>query len=298
MDLDDPFAECWDRLDRAIVHRTEAAKAWAAWLGDEDDPAYEMSLTLEEDRPGVGRGTLRAWLCRPVPSNISILLGEYFYNLRAALDHAAYATAVIDNGWIDPPPEESLLEYPICESVDQWPNAARHIRSLSKRHQAWIEQFQPFREFEGVAEPRLRGIYWINELARLDRHRGLRVVGGYLAEILPIVHAMDGTTVVFDEPDGEVFVEDGTVLTSFTIDPWEHGDTVEINPQAAIDFEIRDFALGRPNEGTWLHMNMVRRLFLIESVVHTEVGRFEYDCMGRTRTEYVDKTWEGFRRDG
>ncbi len=28
-------------------------------------PAYEMSLTLDEERPGVGRGTRRAWLCRP-----------------------------------------------------------------------------------------------------------------------------------------------------------------------------------------------------------------------------------------
>ena len=36
---------------------------------------------------------------------------------------------------------------------------------------------------------------------------------------------------------------------------------------------------------------MVRRLFLIE-LFDTEVGRFEYDCMGRTRTEYVDRTGE------
>ena len=39
------------------------------------------------------------------------------------------------------------------------------------------------------------------------------------------------------------------------------------------------------------------RLLLIESVIHSEVGRLEYDCLRRTRAKYLDKDWIGFKSD-
>ena len=271
-------------------------KLWADFLSNED--AYDIRLYLDSEGEGVGRGTLRCWPSEEMPtSELAILFGEYFYNLRAALDYAVYATAIIDNGWRDPPPNDHVLQYPVCETPGSWRRNAHHVGPLSEKHRTWIESVQPY---VGTDDPTERGIYWLNHLARLDRHRSLRVVGGYVSESSPAVRVKAPSVVVFDPPEREVFVDsnDGGVIASFTVTPWQPGDDVEANPNAALEVEIKDFALGRTKgKATWLRLPMAVRLFLIESVIHTEVGRLEYDCTRRTRAKFLDKDWIGFKSD-
>lgn len=293
MNLEDPFKGCWDRFDRAVTHRDAATKLWADFLGHED--AYDVRLFVDAEGEGVGRGTLRVWPSEEMPtSELAILFGEYFYNLRAALDYAVYATAICDNGWRDPPPGESVLQFPVCDTPASWRKNAYHVGPLSEKHRTWIESVQPY---VGTDDPTVRGIYWLNHLARLDRHRALRVIGAYVSESSPVVKVKAPAVVTFDEIDREIFVDndDGAVIASFTVTPWHDGDDVEANPNTALDVEIKDFALGRPRESTWLRLPMSVRLFLIESVIHTEVGRLEYDCTRRTRAEFLDKDWIGFK---
>jgi hypothetical protein len=287
----DPFKGCWDRFDRAIAHRDRAMRVWAEFLDNED--AYSVNLYMDREREGVGRGTLRVSPGDELPSMLPILFGEYFYNLRAALDYAVYATAVIDNNWQDPPPGESVLQYPICESPGSWSKNAFHVAPLSKKHQGWIEVVQPY---AGGENPRLRGSYWLNHLARLDRHRELRVVGAYVAESNPIVSVKAPAIVTFDPLDEETFVDGDAVLASFTVSPWQDGDDVRANPQAELQLELKDFVLGRPAEAKWLFMPLRSRLLMIESVVDTEVGRLEYDCVRSTRSRFLDRDWDGFKR--
>jgi hypothetical protein len=298
MDLEDPFRGCWDRFDRAATHKNAAMALWSAFLQNQDHEAYEIALTIDPEGDDVGRGTLRCWPADDMPTaQLSILFGEYFYNLRAALDYAVYATAIIDNGWRDPPPDEHVLQFPVCETPASWRKNAYHVRPLSEKHQAWIESVQPY---QGTDDPTERGIYWLNHLARLDRHRALRVVGGYIAESAPTVRVKPEAVVDFDEIERHTFVDsyNSAVIASFTISPWKVGDFVEANPNAALDIDLRDFALGRPRDkATWLRLPMSTRLFLIESVIHTEVGRLEYDCTKRTRAQFLDKDWIGFKSD-
>jgi hypothetical protein len=292
MDRDDPFKGCWDRLARAERHRDEAIEAWNAFLGGDED-AYELGLVMDQEREGVGRGTLRVWQGRKMPSDLPILIGEVFYNLRAALDAAIYATAVIDNGWTDPPPNANVLQFPICDTPEQFRANAFRIAPLTDRHQRWVEQVQPY---AGGEDPKLRGIYWLNHLSRLDRHRGLRVVGGYISEANIAVSAKPGSVVTFDPRPEKVFVNgsDSTVIASFTVAPWERGDEVDANPNAALDIEIEDFASGRPADAKWLYSTLKLRLFLIATVIDTEVGRFEFDTTRSTRSKYLAKDWPGF----
>lgn len=63
----------------------------------------------------------------------------------------------------------------------------------------------------------------------------------------------------------------------------------EANPNTAPDIELKDLALARPSGKTWLRLPMRERLFLIESVIHSEVVRLEYDCLRRTRAKYLNK---------
>jgi hypothetical protein len=270
-------------------------KLWADFLSNED--AYEMRLDVEPEGEGVGRGTLRCWASEEMPTaQLAILFGEYFYNLRAALDYAVYATAIVDNGWVDPPPGEHVLQFPVCDTPKSWRTSAYHVGPLSERHRSWIEQVQPY---QGTDDPTVRGIYWLNHMARLDRHRALRVVGGYVSESRPTVIVKAPCVVEFDDFDRHAFVDNyGAVIASFTVTPWQRGDHVEANPNATLDIELKDFALGRPrDEPTWLRLRMDVRLFLIESVIHTEVGRLEYDCMKRTRAKFLNKDWIGFKTD-
>lgn len=296
MNLEDPFRGCWDRFDRAETHRNAAMELWSDFLSHED--AYEVRLNIEPEGKGVGRGTLRCWPSDVMPtSQLSILFGEYFYNLRAALDYAIYATAIVDNGWRDPPPGEKDLQFPVCETPKSWAANAYHVRPLSEKHRAWIESVQPY---VGTDDPTERGIYWLNHLARLDRHRALRVVGGYVSESTPTVRVKAPAVVEFDEIDRKVFVDsyNGAVIASFTVAPWQSGDDVQANPNATLDIDLQDFALGRPRgKPTWLRLPMSERLFLIESVIHTEVGRLEFDCTRRTRAKFLDKEWIGFTTD-
>ena len=288
-----PFKGCWDRFDRAVTHRDAAMKVWSDFLGNED--AYEIALQMDPEREGVGRGTLRVWPSLEMPtSELAILFGEYFYNLRAALDYAVYATAIVDNGWQDPPPGEHVLQFPICDTPESWRKNAYHVRPLTERHRGWIKSVQPY---QGTNDPTERGIYWLNHLARLDRHRALRVVGAYVSESSPVVELSAPAIVEFDEPRGDIFVDsdDGAVIAGFTITPWKVGDDVKANPYTALDIELKDFAMGRPTGKTWLRMPMTTRLFLIESVIHSEVGRLEFDCIHQTRAKYLDKDWIGFK---
>jgi hypothetical protein len=301
VDLYDPFKGCWDRYDRAIAHRQEALALWNDFLGNED--AYQVSVYVDEEREGVGRGVIRVWQSEEFPTLLPILMGEYFYQLRASLDHAVYVTAVLDNRWQDPPPGAATLQFPICDTPESWKRQAYRVEPLKQRHREWIEQVQPYRGAnEGEPElidPAVRGIYWINHLARLDRHRELRVVGAYLAESDPLITSDRLGAVVSVAPMvEEVFVEggeDGAVIAEFSITPWALGDKVEANPQAALDVELRDFVLGRHPESKWLYLPMGERLFVMETLIHSEVGRLEYDCIRRTRSEFVDTTWEGFK---
>jgi len=296
MGYDDPFKGCWDRFDRAVSHRNAAMEVWADFLANEH--AYEIGLYMDPEGEGVGRGTLRVWPAEEMPtSQLSILFGEYFYNLRAALDYAIYATAIVDNGWRDPPPGAHVLQFPVCDTPESWRRSAYHVAPLTEKHRTWIESVQPYK---GTDDPTERGIYWLNHLARLDRHRALRVIGAYVSESRPTVEVKYPAMVTFDDIERHVFIgsQDGTAIASFTVTPWKAGDHVEANPNATLDVDLEDFALGRPRDKpTWLRLPMATRLFLIESVIHTEVGRLEYDCLHRTRAKYLDKDWVGFKSD-
>jgi hypothetical protein len=161
------FDGVWDRMRRAKAHREAASEAWSTWLTDYEP--YGPWLDIDDD----GNGTLSIRQFSPPPSVLAIELGEWLYNLRAALDYTVYAVAIFDTK-SDPPPNESVLQWPICESELSFRQNSYRIKPLSEKHRAWIEEAQPY---ASGSEPTHAAIYWVNHLARIDRHRQLQVVG-------------------------------------------------------------------------------------------------------------------------
>jgi hypothetical protein len=288
------FDGVWERIRRARTHREAAAREWASWLSEYEP--YGPWLDVDDN----GNGTLLVRQFSPVAPIIAIELGEWLYNLRAALDYTAYALAIY-NTKSDPPPDEAAIQFPIYDTPTQFANHQRCIQPLAEKHRRWIEAMQPY-SYNAV--PGQTAMYWVNHLARIDRHRKLQVVGGYISESSPIVtFGADEGAIFFEDVDPIVFIEprdDGegeAVIARFKVVPPALRDKVEANPQTAVEPDILEMVRQRPPEIAWLRYPLSKRLFMIEAIVDANIGLFENDCFGWTRSQYFKKS-DGVDPDG
>jgi hypothetical protein len=132
------FSKCHARIGRAVHHSNEAAEIWNGL-----DIMHLLAVTLfvRDD----GTGTLDVDQVEPLPENLELELGEFLYQLRAALDGAVYASAIQDSGQ-NPPPKTSSIEFPICERKEEWAKQSRKIALLNAGRRRFIEVTQPFAE--------------------------------------------------------------------------------------------------------------------------------------------------------
>src|SRR5699024_5143419 len=106
------FDSAHAKVNRAREHSERLASLWNEYL--EQSP---FGFSLVDDGPN--RWILRATQSEPLPETMSVIFGEWLFNLRSALDSLIWATAVHISR-TDPPPKESALQYPIYDSLDQW----------------------------------------------------------------------------------------------------------------------------------------------------------------------------------
>ncbi|MEO7587571.1 MAG: hypothetical protein ABIS84_06030 [Arachnia sp.] len=107
----------------------------------------------------------------PMPAEISLILGEFLYQLRAALDNCLYAAAVIVSG-TSPPPGSGLLQWPICATAEAFDKQRYRLKYFPAHLVAALEAIQPYR----AELPEWNSLRLLNELARVDRHRTLHLV--------------------------------------------------------------------------------------------------------------------------
>jgi len=102
-----------------------------------------------------------SWILDPLRNRASVRVGEFVYNLRAALDYLVYVLAEADSGT-----RQNGTQFPI-EDSQQGFTAHRHTRlkGVSDEHAAIIRQFQPYR---GCAWTRI-----LRDLSNPDKHREL-----------------------------------------------------------------------------------------------------------------------------
>lgn len=127
-----------------------------------------------------GEWTLVLKTLVPMPTRLSTLFGEWLYLLRAALDGVAYHLAVKDSGE-DPPPNARRIYFPIKETAEQYddPNYRAILSAISSDTFDLLRKTQPFNMSFGVlAHP----LWWIEELARLDRHRRGHVLAPHVVQ--------------------------------------------------------------------------------------------------------------------
>lgn len=93
------------RLDRATELYEQFWQVWANYL---EQRPHRLTMDIDPD----GSTRIRVERLTPIPLRLPLLLGEYLYELRAALDNCLYTVAVIDSEQ-SPPLNAELLEWPI-----------------------------------------------------------------------------------------------------------------------------------------------------------------------------------------
>lgn len=230
------FSKCHARIGRAIYHSNEAAKLWNSL-----DIMHLLAVTLLVGDDG--SGTLDVDQIEPLPENLELELGEFLYQLRAALDGSVYASAIQDSGQ-DPPPKASSIEFPICERKEEWLKQSRKIAQLNAGRQRFIEATQPF------AEPPLeasllvlnsnRCLRFLNDLARIDRHRRLHTLIAAVSTDRPLFEIPKGTRL--EKLEVRPMGSSEGPAARFCLTGWQRGMKLFANPHADIDLWLEGLA--------------------------------------------------------
>jgi hypothetical protein len=186
------------RLQRAEEHYRDFGRTWSAYL---ESRPHRLIIDTEGDR-----ATVRVVRTEPIPPDLALSLGEFLYQLRAALDNCLYAVAMIDSG-LDTPPNATALEWPICVDATAWAKSTWRRDGLSAPIRAALEAIQPYQ----AERPDLNCLRILNDLARIDRHRALHLVamyGSWANVFLPTNQIAD-----FEPRSGSVIDADGVVAT-------------------------------------------------------------------------------------
>jgi hypothetical protein len=225
------------RLDRAKMHSQKFGEIWNAFTGEEE-PYYPIVNINDE-----GEGTIFIRASGSFPSEqLSLHYGELLYQLRAALDSLVYEVAILDSG-SNPPPDEDRLEFIFRGTEDDFNKAAWKLKPLSDQHRAMIKSVQPYDvEQRGEAEAIVAGaLNELNDLARKDRHRGLRIIASWVSNKNPSIESLpQGCSLewISVTEDG-VLNEEGEVA-SFKVRGWRPEHELEANPNCALDVAIED----------------------------------------------------------
>ncbi len=257
-----PFAACWHRWDRANKHRTSLSEIWNGYIAQHP---YDFSL----DGQGDGTYILRVWQEAPMPPEFAVIMGEWLYNLRSALDYMIWATAVYETGRL-PPPKQEQLQYPIYDTKQAWRNNIYRLQPLADHHRTMLHSMQPFN-----SDLDANYLGWINRLSRIDRHRRLIDGTAYLAVIDPVFKVPNGSSVSLEL--GERVLRDGRAdVARVTVAPWVEGMDISFNPRIGIDPEVGEWS----ESPFWSRMRFSERMSLMQVFVAGEIAAYEYDCTG------------------
>jgi|ERR1700734_1247347 hypothetical protein len=260
------FSKCRARIDRAVHHSNEVAKTW-----NSIDIVHLLEVTafVRDD----GTGVLEVDQVEPLPEIVELELGEFLYQLRAALDGSVYASAIQDCGQ-NPPRKPSSIEFPICEKKEDWPTQSRKIAQLNAGRQRFIELTQPFAEPPLEDSLRIlnsnRCLRFLNELARIDRHRRLHTLVAAISLERPLFEFPDGVQLHSLQVRPMSSLE-GPVAR-FSLGGWQRGMKLNANPNAEIDLGLEGLPARCHSNDTFPHRlkSIVQNVRIIVSLLEKD----------------------------
>jgi hypothetical protein len=103
----------------------------------------------------------------PIPPDIEVMVGDILFNLRSALDHAAFYFASIQ---VPRPPAKSTY-FPIRDSATKYtaPDTARLVQALGQHFKSVVDAVKPYKGGNDA-------LWMLHSLNNIDKHRLLLTV--------------------------------------------------------------------------------------------------------------------------
>ncbi len=166
------FTDSWKRIERAVVHGKAFKAEWESLIQPE---SYRVFIEMESDwTSGVAKAVPHV-----IPKNdLALELGEFFYQLRAALDAAVYQAAIFAEG-VDTPTKQDSIEFPIYIDSGKFNKNPINKPPFPEELRDWLESIQPYNTAKtaNTNYSTLNGtLKLLHDCARKDRHRRLHVI--------------------------------------------------------------------------------------------------------------------------
>ena len=249
------FEDSWRRIDRAISHARVISQQWPALLDTTAQPKIVQH--------SVDKYAVQVKVKKENQNDFALEVGEYFYQLRAALDSVAFRTVVLETGY-DPPPRENSIEFPIYTKPDRFENCP--LITLTKFPpiiKEWIRSVQPY-SYPKASDPDIqemgRLLEVLHDCARKDRHRKLHMIVAGISklktrfETSPNVRISNVQPVPIDFFGDEVdFLTFDAVITDRSLDTH-----VKLHTDMTVDLGMMEF----PNQIGQDLMNELERVMI------------------------------------
>ncbi len=169
-----------EKLKRADHHLKLAKSEIERWL---EDKPWAMTAELQAD---TGETILSIEVTTEPPAPLIHCIGDCIHNLRASLDHLAYALAIANKVMLTE--EESFgISFPIFRERDVrypdglTPRGRRRIKHLGDEAQAAINELQPFHAGHDAVS---HWLWLLEKLNNIDKHRRLLITTVNLGGII------------------------------------------------------------------------------------------------------------------
>jgi hypothetical protein len=193
---------------------------------------------------GERTGVARAELLVPPKNDLALELGEFFYQLRAALDGAIYKMTVRE-GRADPPADENRIEFPIYPTPGKFKHCACNTGPLPNDLKRWLESVQPYNANKAIdANTRefIRVLTLMHDCARKDRHRKLHAIAA-VPTTTDFTFEIDlPGTISFVHPIQSNFLNNESDFLRFGVEgpPITRHDQIKLTGQVTIQVVIQE----------------------------------------------------------
>lgn len=261
------FPDSVKRLNRAVSHYNAA---YAELVKFVQPDAHEVIVEIDESGT---RSIAKTRLPGPPENEVALELGEFFYQLRAALDSLIYQTSIYSEG-VDPPSNKNRVEFPICIDKEKFNSNPVNSSPFPHELRDWIFSIQPY-VTRNIHNPNHKlGHYLeiLHDCARIDRHRRLHLVGTASFDVgVEFETSPEITISEIERVDGNVLESEAIFLT-FRIEGMRPGKEYKIRLKSSFELHITIENLPVPAGG-----NMGNELLAILHSVDFVI-RFFKDC--------------------
>lgn len=267
------FVDSWKRIDRAIEHGKAFKAEWERVVNPE---SYSTSISMNSDWT---HGSIKSVTNIPPENDMALELGEFFYQLRAALDAAVYQVSVMEQG-CEPPAHENRVEFPICHDPNMFNRNPLNTDPFPLQLRSWIESIQPYNTAKTASTDYStlnRRLETLHNCARKDRHRRLHLVAAVPTTMDWEFTITGPGRITYETPIQTNFLEGECVFLEFGVEGVRPESPTNIKLESAISIEVSLGEVPIPtgsNLGTELQWIVKAVEFVINFFESGYVGRF------------------------